>query len=96
MIGQSNNYLLYDQFFSNASKSLKEGNFYFIGVLCFTQQVSADGHINAWDCSVDASGLIPQQDLFTAKAKNTEEDDIPLPEEEENATTKEPKEESVY
>ncbi|XP_045109366.1 periodic tryptophan protein 2 homolog [Portunus trituberculatus] len=58
--------------------------------------VSADGHINAWDCSVDVDGLIPEKDLYKPKAKNAAdegEDDIPLPEDEEKTTTKEPKEE---
>lgn len=56
--------------------------------------VSADGHVSAWDCSVDADGLIAEKDLYKVKTKSTEdvEDDIPLPEEEDD-TKKETKSE---
>lgn len=67
--------------------------FFFLFIL----QVSADGHVNAWDCSVDADGLIAEKDLYKVKTKSTEdvEDDIPLPEEEDD-TKKETKSEGVY
>lgn len=59
--------------------------------------VSADGHINAWDCSVGSEGLVLAKDFFKAKPKGADEaeDDIPAQDEEENALNKEPKDESA-